>query len=264
MIIQFQIVKSIIIEAVKAATYLKGKVDEASAQPGQRTPYFETAGDDEVHERTLDRDYTTALEKVKTIFVDYLVPTAQTIGDNVIYYQSNDNDVVVFTLNVSRRYNGALTDTLARLTAKYVEDYMCYQWWLKISNLNQAAPYQAALTVDESDIRRCFVLSGPVVPKLSFPVSITAKVNGSDIADDDGEITVRMCEDNSLSFSINDGAIDDIEARSSNPSVVELARDIHKHTFSIITHNRGVADVLLFSRHNEEATATVTIIVTDN
>ena len=34
MTIKFQIIKSVIIEAVKAATYLKGKIDEAAAQLG--------------------------------------------------------------------------------------------------------------------------------------------------------------------------------------------------------------------------------------
>lgn len=259
MTIKFQIIKSVIIEAVKAATYLKGKIDEAAAQPGQRTPYFETAGDDEVHERTLDRDLTTALEKAKIIFVDYFVPTAQTIGDNAIYYNGKTNDIVEFTLNVSRRYNGSLTDTLARLVAKFVEDSMCYEWWLKIGNLNQAAPYQSAVAADELAIRRCFVLSGPVVPTINFPTTLTAKVDGTDA---EGEITMRVDEDATVSYSIDAGAVDDIEARTGDPSVVVIARDEAPKTFMLVPRNTGVAEIRLFSRHTDNVCVNFTVIVT--
>lgn len=257
MIIKFQIIKSVIIEAVKAATYLKGKIDEA-AQPGQKTPYFEIAGDEEVHERTLDHDLTTALEKAKIIFVDYYVPTAQTIGDNAIYYNDKTNDIVEFTLNVSRRYNGSLTDTLARLVAKFVEDTMCYEWWVKLGNLNQAAPYQSAVAADEIAIRRCFVLSAPTVPTIKYPTTLTAKVDGTDA---EGEITMRVDENATVSYSIDEGAVDDIEARSEDPSIVEIMRYRAPMTFELVPRNTGVARIRLFSRHTDNVYVEFTVIV---
>lgn len=258
MIVKFQIIKSVIIEAVKAATYLKAKIDEAAAQPGQRTPYFETAGDDEVHERTLDRDFTTALERAKTIFVDYLVPTAQTVGDNAIYYSDRANDIVEFTLSVSRRYNGSLTDTLARLTAKFVEDSMCYEWWLKTGILNQSAPYLSALATDEAAIRRCFVLSGPVVPAIPYTSSLTASVDGSEA---EGEVSLRIREPATVSYAIDHGAIDDIEARSDDPSVVDIRRHQPPFSFILIPRATGVATVTLFSRHSDSVYTRFTVIV---
>lgn len=257
MIIKFQIIKSVIIEAVKAATYLKGKIDEA-AQPGQKTPYFEIAGDEEVHERTLDHDLTTALEKAKIIFVDYYVPTAQTIGDNAIYYNDKTNDIVEFTLNVSRRYNGSLTDTLARLVSKFVEDTMCYEWWVKLGNLNQAAPYQSAVAADEIAIRRCFVLSAPTVPTIKYPTTLTAKVDGTDA---EGEITMRVDENATVSYSIDAGAVDDIEARSEDPNIVEILRYRAPMTFELVPRNTGVARIRLFSRHTDNVYVEFTVIV---
>lgn len=257
MIIKFQIIKSVIIEAVKAATYLKGKIDEA-AQPGQKTPYFEIAGDEEVHERTLDHDLTTALEKAKIIFVDYYVPTAQTIGDNAIYYNDKTNDIVEFTLNVSRRYNGSLTDTLARLVSKFVEDTMCYEWWVKLGNLNQAAPYQSAVAADEIAIRRCFVLSAPAVPTIKYPTTLTAKVDGTDA---EGEIIIRVDENATVSYSIDEGAVDDIEARSEDPSIVEIMRYRAPMTFELVPRNTGVARIRLFSRHTDNVYVEFTVIV---
>lgn len=260
MIIKFQIVKSVIVEAVKAATYLKGKFDEAASQPGQRAPYFETAGDDEVHERTLDRDFITALEKAKTIFVDYLVPTAQTIGDNAIYYGSQSDDIVEFTLNVSRRYNGSLTDTLARLVSKFVENSMCYEWWLKIGNLNQAAPYKSDLVADEAAIRRCFVLSGPVVPTMKYPTSIVARADGLPTT---GEIEVERGSHTTLSYELNNGAIDDIEARSMCPSIISVMRDHSSRAFCLSAEDTGFTSVRLFSRHNDDVQFLLNVLVVE-
>lgn len=256
MIIKFQIVKAVIIEAVKAATYIKGKVDEA-AQPGSRIPYYETAGDDDTHGAILTHDFQTALEMVKTFFVDYIAPTAQTIGNNVIYY-SNEDDIVTFTLDVSRRYNGTLADTLARLTAKYVEDYMVYQWWLKTSNLKQAEPYSATLASDELSIRRCFALSAPKVPTYSFPTSLSLFSD----ALSEGALTIPLGDEQTVTYTIPADSVDDIEALSSRPSIVEIHRTCSSRTFCIIPKNTGVCDITLYSRHNDDVFANIEVTVT--
>ena len=62
MIIKFQIVKSVVIGAVKRATYLKAKVDSAADERAIKLGFNEAAGDDEVHEATLTHDFDTALE----------------------------------------------------------------------------------------------------------------------------------------------------------------------------------------------------------
>lgn len=259
MIIRFQIVKSAVIEAVKNATYMKARIDSAADEKATKMSLQETAGTEDVHDRTLTHDFRTALEVVKTILVDYIVPTAQTIGDNVIFYNEKDDDVVDFTLDVSRRYNGTLTDTLARMTAKYVEDYMMYQWWLKTSNQKQAEPYQAFLVFDEQNIRRCFVLSGPKVPTVPYTQSLTAKVDGSE---SDGGVTVALDdEDVTLSYTIDAGAIDDIEARSSDPEIMEVHRDRDPHSFRLKARNTGVVTITLFSRHSDKIETEVEITI---
>lgn len=250
MIIKFQIIKSVVIEAVKSTTYLKAKIDSSTDERNIKTGFQEAAGDDEVHERTLTHDFQTALEMTKTILAEYIVPTAQTVGDNIIYYNDKDDDIVEFVLNASRRCNGTLTDTLARLVAKYVEDYMIYQWWLKTTNLKQAEPYQATLALDEQSIRRCFVLSGPAVPTVPYTQHLTAKVDGSE---EDGAVTIRIDDmEVTLSYSIDEGTIDDIEARSSDPSILEVYRSQEPHAFWLKPINTGVAIITLFSRHSDK------------
>lgn len=260
MIIKFQIAKQAVVNAVKIATYLKGKIDEASDPKAAKLAGQEIATDDEVHENALTKDFDTALEILKTFFVDYLVPTPQTVGDNVIYYGDKTDDVVEFTLSVSRRYNGTLTDALARLSAKYVEDYMIYQWWLKTTNLKQAEPYQATLAVDEQAIRKCFVMSGPIVPTTPYPKSLSAKVNGDGV---EGEISLEKGEDATLSYSISEGAIDDIEARSENPSIVGIHRCMEKRSFTLRPVNTGICKIKLWSRHSDKLEFTCDVVVTE-
>lgn len=259
MIIKFQIIKSVVIEAVKSTTYLKAKVDSAADENAVKVGFNEAAGDDEVHENLLTHDFQTALEMVKTLLAEYLVPTAQSVGDNIIYYNDKDDDIVEFVLNASRRCNGTLTDTLARLVAKYVEDYMIFQWWTKTTNLKQAEIYQASLAVDEKSIRRCFVLSGPTLPTIPYTQHLTAKVDGSE---EDGAVTIALeNKEETLSYSIDNGAIDDIEARSDDPSVLEIHRSPEPYTFSLDPVNTGVAIVTLFSRHSDNLKVEVEVTV---
>ena len=259
MIIKFQIIKSVVIEAVKSTTYLKAKVDSAADENAVKVGFNEAAGDDEVHENLLTHDFQTALEMVKTLLAEYLVPTAQSVGDNIIYYNDKDDDIVEFVLNASRRCNGTLTDTLARMVAKYVEDYMIFQWWTKTANLKQAEIYQASLAVDEKSIRRCFVLSGPTLPTIPYTQHLTAKVDGSE---EDGAVTIALeNKEETLSYSIDNGAIDDIEARSDDPSVLEVHRSPEPYTFSLNPVNTGVAIVTLFSRHSDKLKVEVEVTV---
>lgn len=259
MIIKFQIIKSVVIEAVKSTTYLKAKVDSAADENAVKVGFNEAAGDDEVHENLLTHDFQTALEMVKTLLAEYLVPTAQSVGDNIIYYNDKDDDIVEFVLNASRRCNGTLTDTLARLVAKYVEDYMIFQWWTKTTNLKQAEIYQASLAVDEKSIRRCFVLSGPTLPTIPYTQHLTAKVDGSE---EDGAVTIALeNKEETLSYSIDNGAIDDIEARSDDTSVLEIHRSPEPYTFSLNPVNTGVAIVTLFSRHSDKLKVEVEVTV---
>lgn len=259
MIIKIQIIKSVVIEAVKSTTYLKAKVDSAADENAVKVGFNEAAGDDEVHENLLTHDFQTALEMVKTLLAEYLVPTAQSVGDNIIYYNDKDGDIVEFVLNASRRCNGTLTDTLARLVAKYVEDYMIFQWWTKTTNLKQAEIYQASLAVDEKSIRRCFVLSGPTLPTIPYAQHLTAKVDGSE---EEGAVTIALeNKEETLSYSIDNGAIDDIEARSDDPSVLEIHRSPEPYTFSLNPVNTGVAIVTLFSRHSDKLKVEIEVTV---
>lgn len=260
MILKFQIIKSVVVDEVKRATYLKAKMDGAADDRAIKASFNEAAGDEDVHENTLTHDFQSALEITKVILADYLTPNTQTSGDNIIYYNNKTDDIVEFVLNVSRRCNGTLSDTLARLVAKYVEDYMIYQWWLKTTNLKQAEPYLSSLTFDEQNIRRCFVLSGPIVPAIPYTQNLTVKIDGSN---NSGATTIGLDDgDATISYTIDDGAIDDIEAKSSDPSILEVNRSAEPKCFLLKPINTGVATITLFSRHSDSISSDTEITVT--
>ena len=259
MIVKFQIIKSIVKEAIQNATFIKGQIDRTTQNASSPVIQSETFGDEQVHDRTFTYDFDTALEMLKTILVDHVKPTAQTIGDNTVYYNAKTDDIVEFTLEVSRRYNGTLTDTLARLCSKYVEDYILNEWWLKTTNIKQAEVYTAKLQTDERAIMKCFILSAPIIPTVPYTQHLTAKVDGSE---EDGAATIRIDEEDvTLSYSIDDGAIDDIEARSSDPTILEVHRSQEPHAFWLKPVNTGVAYVTLFSRHSDKLSVEVEVTV---
>lgn len=249
MIIKFQIIKSVVKEAVQGATYLKGQLDNSASNAGDKTVLAESMGEDATHGKSFSHDFDTALEILKTFFVDYLTPTPQTIGDNAIYYNDIKDDVVEFTLSVSARFNGTLTDALARLSAKYVEDYIIYQWWQKLGLLKNADPYFASLQVDEAHIRKCFILTAPTVPESTFSTTLSIVTSGEDA---DGAVPLIMGESSTLTYVLSDGAVDDIEARSDDPHIVRVSRSHQKGMFVLLPKDIGFTTVKIFSRHNED------------
>ena len=125
--------------------------------------------------------------------------------------------------------------------------------------MKQAEPYVSFLSIDETEIRRCFVLCRPTVPTVPYTKSLTAKVDGSDT---DGGVTIAVENDEvTLSYSIDDGAIDDIEARSSDPCILEVHRTQEPHTFWLRPLNTGVAYVTLFSRHSDNLKTEIEVTI---
>lgn len=185
--ISFKINKALAVEAVKSETYIKGSIDEASNQGATKLRFNETAGDIEAHERKLSKDFVRGVERLKAIYVDFFTPDHKTVGDTAIgaTYESGTGDASI-NINVQRRFNGALTDAIANYSQEYVEDYMCYQWWLGTGMQKQAEPY-AALTRDlEERIKKTFTISTPMKSSAEYS-SISGKICNDDGSDFTGE-----------------------------------------------------------------------------
>ena len=104
-----------------------------------------------------------------------------------------------------------------------------------------------------------YAMSGPVLPKVPYTQHLSAKVDGSDT---DGGVTIRIDEEYvTLSYGIDDGAIDDIESRSNDNSILEVHRSQEPHAFWLKPVNTGVAYVTLFSRHSDKLCVEVEVTV---
>ncbi len=181
--IQFTINKSLAVESVKSETYIKGSIDDASNQGATKLRFNETAGDISVHERKLSKDFVRGVERLKAVYVDFFIPNHKSVGDSAIgvTYSSTTGDASV-TIDISRRFNGSLTDAIANYSQEYVEDYMSYQWWLVTGMQKQAEPYLGMMKDLEERIKKTFTISSPLESTAKFS-SISGKMCNDDGSD---------------------------------------------------------------------------------
>jgi hypothetical protein len=242
--------RSLILNSVKNETFFRGQVVKAADGKAITEAYHEQAGDEAYQEKILERGLATNLAELLTHFSDYLASSGQSSGDNVIDY-STDGDNIVISLVVSDRFNTGYTDPLAKLSSKYIEESMLMDWWKPI-NEKQSALYAQFVERDLAAIKRCFNKTAPVAPSYNYPTSLN--VTGS-------SIDIGVGEEHTVTYTISDGAIDDIEIRIEDTVICQAGRT--SEGFTIIGKQLGHTYVELYSRHNEELSRTVHVYVTD-
>lgn len=247
--ISLQFVVSAILDNVKSETFLRGQVEKAANEKAITEAYHEQAGDETYQNRLLNRGLYTNLGELKTHLSDYLTSSGQSSADNIT--QSENNGIITVTLLVSDRFNTGYTDTLAKLCSKYIEESMLMDWWKPI-NEKQSALYAQFVERDLSAIKRCFNKTAPVAPSYKYPTSLN--VIGS-------AIDIGVGEEHTVTYTISDGAIDDIEIRIEDTNICQAGRT--SEGFTVIGKQLGHTYIQLYSRHNEELTDTVHVYVTD-
>lgn len=236
-----------IIEAVKNETFQRGSYDKAVDAKALSVAYVEQAGDEEYHKRLLLRSLTTSLEELRTHLSDYIPNSGGSSGDNIML--SEDDSKICITLVVGERFNHGYTDSLARLSAKYIEDAMLMDWWRPV-NEKQSSLYSKFVERDLAAIKRCFNKTAPVVPSYKYPTSLN--VTGS-------VIKIGMGEEHTVTYSISDGAVDDINIRVQDPNICGVGSS--KEGVTIIGKGLGETYIQLYSRHNEELSKTIRVHV---
>lgn len=247
--ITLTLVKSLIYESVKNETFQKGNFDRAVDQKAATAAYVEQAGNENYHERILQRTLYTSLEELKTHLSDYLSSAGSSSGDNISSTEEDDN--IIITLVVGNRFNHGYTDSLAKLSAKYIEEAMLMDWWRPI-NQKQSELYANFVERDLASIKRCFNKTAPQAPSYKYPTSLT--VHGS-------AIDIGVGEECTITYSISDGAVDDIEVRILDNVIVGAGRT--EEGFTVIGNQLGHTIVRIYSRHNDSLKADVDVYVTD-
>lgn len=248
--IQLTLIKSLIMNSVKNETFLRGQVQRAADQKLIAESYHEQAGDEEYQERILARGLATNLADLLTHFSDYLASSGQSSGDNIIDYDEEDDNIVI-SLVVSDRFNKGYTDSLAKLSAKYIEEAMLMDWWKPI-NEKQSALYAQFVERDLAAIKRCFNKTAPKAP--SVPYTTLLNVVGS-------AICIGPGEEATVTYELSDGAIDDIEIRIEDNTIINAGRS--EQGFTVIGKLRGHTYITLYSRHNPDLERMIHVYVTD-
>ena len=249
--IALSLVKSLILESVKNETFFRGNIDRAADPKAVTVAYHEQAGNEAYQQRMLERGLTLGLEELKTYLSDYLSSTGGTSADNNIE-SSEENDIILIKLCVSDRFNKGYTNSLAKLCSKYIEESMLMDWWKPI-NEKQSALYAQFVERDLAAIKRCFNKTAPTAP--SVPYTSYLRTTGSAIDLEIGEVAT-------VTYEISDGAIDDIECRVEDRTLVDTGRS--EEGFTVIGKLRGHTYIELYSRHNPELTRMVHVYITDH
>lgn len=246
--IKLTLIKSLIIESVKNETYKKGVFDKALDQKNTAAAYHEQAGDEVYQERMLARTLYSSLEELKTHFSDYITASPSSASDNI--YSTEEDDNIFIFLEVSDRFNAAFAKSLAMLSSKYIEDSMLFLWWTPL-NEKLASFYVQLVERDLAAIRRCFSKTSPVAPVYAY--TTTLELTGNVIEMEPGE-------KHTVTYTISDGAVDDIQASVADMRIAEVGRS--REGFTVRAKQRGVTTLTLFSEHDDEIYKTLELYVT--
>lgn len=159
--------KKLIIEAVKADTYITGAIDKSTdVVKNAAFAYNEQAGDDMYHERKLTRTLAGAvgsLEANLAEFVDSSVPDA--ISDTLA--SAGQDGAFSIVIKVSDRYNSGLAYPIAQLSQEYIVNKMLYYWWQSIKP-TLAKDYLSFSTESLTNIRLCLAKSAPTIASAQY------------------------------------------------------------------------------------------------
>lgn len=256
--VTLQLVISLIMESVKAETYIKGRIDKSVDDKAAALAYNEEAGDETFHERKLFRTMHTSLSRLKAKIGDYIATAQNGEADNIFSSVAEDNDTITITLNVSDRFNEAFAEPLAKLCSKYIEDYMLFLWWGTF-NVKQAEFYRTIAEVDMQDILSCFAKTSPYIPETNYTSTITLTDPPFIETQLGSTIRVKTGESFTVTYQTDDSCVDDVMARSDSPYVQPGQK--RGKSFTLKAVSPGVSVVTLFSRHDEDIRKDISIIV---
>lgn len=176
--------RQLILEAVKADTFLTGQNDKASDNVKNASlAYNEQAGDEKYQERKLQRTLRSAVAKFEANLSEFVDSSEGSIK-NTLPAANDQSPAFTITIIVSDRYNDGLADPLSSLAEEYIVNIMLYSWWQALKPTLADHYYQFAQE-SLTHIRMCLAKTAPVTGNADY-TSVTGTVNGGA---GDGKVT---------------------------------------------------------------------------
>lgn len=157
--LKIEILRSVIVDAVKTDTHIKGTIDKSLDEKASRVAYNETAGDEAYHLRKIDRTITASAENLVAEISDMLSGNANVEAD------FSDEAKIKINVGVDARFNTSFASTIARLSSEYISNHVLMLWWGAITNGQNQVQFYAQLSNSFlNSIRKCFNKMAPQAP----------------------------------------------------------------------------------------------------
>ena len=240
--------KKLIIESVKADTYITGAIDKsADGVKNAALAYNEQAGDDLYHERKLVRTLGEAVGALEAQFAEFIDTSVENgLSDTLAQADTHDGAFTI-TIVVSDRYNNGLAYPLAQLSQGYIINKMLYYWWQSIRPA-LAKDYLAFSAESLTNIRMSLAKTAPAVSSANYE-DVTGDVTNNNTGT---VITVASLTLNgSGKYSItkaslaNALAANNMTVECSDPSVAMVVSDGTTNLFNIgyTPYNLTISDI---------------------
>lgn len=169
--------KGLIIEAVKADTYITGAIDKSTdVVKNAALAYNEQAGDDTYHERKLTRTLAGAVGSLEADLAEFVDSSVEnSITDNLA--SAGADGAFNITVQVSDRYNSGLAYPIAQLSQEYIVNKMLYYWWQSIKPA-LAKDYLSFSGESLVNIRKCLAKKAPSTSDANYE-DVTGEISGS-------------------------------------------------------------------------------------
>ena len=239
--------KKLIIESVKADTYITGAIDKsADGVKNAALAYNEQAGDDLYHERKLVRTLGEAVGALEAQFAEFIDTSVENgLSDTLAQADTHDGAFTI-TIVVSDRYNNGLAYPLAQLSQGYIINKMLYYWWQSIRPA-LAKDYLAFSAESLTNIRMSLAKTAPAVSSANYE-DVTGDVTNNNtgtvitvasLALAGGKYTITK---DSLANAL---AANNMTVECSDPSVAMVVRDGTTDLFNIgyTPYNLTISDI---------------------
>ena len=170
--ITLTLMKSLIMEAVKAESYDAGRIDKNS-DPVKNAPAAasEQAGGENHQERQLLRFLKQALAKFGAQMAEFLDAADGSYSHNL----SNTSDNITVTMKVNERYNSGMATPMADLCEDYLVNNMLFTWW-NSRKQDYAKSFLLMAQDDIDNIRLCLCKTAPAASSSNY-TDVTGNVS---------------------------------------------------------------------------------------